>query len=73
MKKVYNALNVLEAAEVMIVLKEYGIPSYQQNAGAGVVAHDVSGFGLYGVDVFVNDSDSERALEIIHMDDSKEA
>ena len=71
MKKVYNAVNVLEASEIMILLKENGIPSFYQNASAGVVAHDVSGFGIFGVDVFVNDSDLEKAREIIYADNPK--
>ena len=61
MAKLYNAENVLEAEEIIALLKENDIPAYYQNSASGVIAHEVSGFSLYGVDVFVNDEDLEKA------------
>ena len=65
MIKVYNARDIMEAQEVESILMENGIPAYHQDASAGVVGYTVSGFGLYGVDVYVDDTDRERAAEII--------
>lgn len=65
MIKVYNARDVLEAQEVVSLLKENGIPAYYQEGAGGVAAHDVSGFGLFGVDVYVDDGDGEKAIQIL--------
>lgn len=65
MIKVYNARDIMEAQEIVSILQENGIPAYHQDASGGVVGYTVSGFGLYGVDVYVDDTDRERAEEII--------
>ena len=65
MIKVYNARDVLEAPEVVNLLKENEIPAYCQEGSGGVAAHDVSGFGLFGVDVYVDDGDEDKASQII--------
>ena len=65
MKKIYNATDVIEAERVITVLKESGIPSYYQDSPHNVTAYGFKGFGLYGVDVFVNDADEEKAQSII--------
>lgn len=65
MIKVYNARDVIEAQEIECVLQENRVSAYHRDASGGVVGYSVSGFVLYGVDVFVDDADSERAMEII--------
>ncbi len=65
MIRIYNAGNVIEAERIVAVLKENGIQSYYQDSSSGVAAHNVSGFGLYGVDVYVEDSDAESAAKLI--------
>lgn len=65
MIKIYNARDVLEAEEVVRILKENGIPAYYQDGAGGVAAHDMSGFGLYGVDVYVDDSEAEKAGQVL--------
>ena len=65
MIKAYNARDVMEAQEIVDFLKDNGIPAYYQDASGGVVGYTVPGFGLYGVDVYVDESDEERAAEII--------
>lgn len=65
MVKAYNARDVLEAQEVVNLLKENGIPAYYQEGSGGVAAHTVSGFGVFGVDVYVDDSDEDKARQII--------
>ncbi|MBO5564177.1 MAG: DUF2007 domain-containing protein [Lachnospiraceae bacterium] len=69
MIRIYNARDALEAEEVVSILKENGIPAYYQDGAGGVVAHDVSGFGLFGVDVYVDDGDTERASQIIQSEE----
>ena len=65
MVKIYNARDVVEANRVVNHLWENGIASFYQNAAAGVTAHDVSGFGLFGVDVFVDDKNAEASALIL--------
>ena len=68
MLKIYNASNVLEAELVAVILREHDIPSYLQNAPGNVIAHEVHGFGFYGIDVYVEEEHAERAIEILHLD-----
>lgn len=65
MVKIYNAENVVEAEEIVTLLKENGIPAYHQNSSGGVAAHAMFGFSLYGVDILVNDADAEKAKELL--------
>ena len=65
MTKVYNAQDAIEAEEVVALLKENGIPAYSQNASGGVAAHSMSGFSLYGVDIFVDEADAEKAKRLL--------
>ena len=65
MVKIYNAENVVEAEAIVSLLKENGIPAYSQNASGGVAAHSMSGFSLYGVDIFVDEADAEKAKRLL--------
>ena len=65
MVRIYNARDVMEAQEIVDILKGYDISAFFQNSASGVVAHDISGFGLFGVDVFVDESDENKASKII--------
>ena len=65
MTQIYNAHDAIEAEEIVALLKENGIPAYSQNASGGVAAHSMSGFSLYGVDIFVDDVDAENAKKLI--------
>ena len=64
MVKIYNAENVVEAEAIVSLLKENRIPTYHQNSPGGVAAHSMSGFSLYGVDIFVDEADAEKAKRI---------
>ena len=65
MVKIYNAENVVEAEAIVSLLKENGIPAYHQNSPGGVAAHSMSGFSLYGVDIFVDEADAEKAKKFL--------
>ena len=65
MIKIYNAKDAIEAEEIVALLKENGIPAYSQNASGGVAAHSMSGFSLYGVDIFVDEADAEKAKRLL--------
>ena len=65
MTKIYNAHDAIEAEEIVELLKENGIPAYSQNASGGVAAHSMSGFSLYGVDIFVDEADAEKAKRLL--------
>ncbi len=68
MLKIYNASNVLEAELVAAILREHGITSNLQNAPGNVIVHEVHGFGFFGIDVYIDEEDAERAIEILHLD-----
>lgn len=42
-----------------------GITVYSQEASANVAMHGMSGFGIYGVDVFVETDEAEKAMQIL--------
>ena len=65
MVKIYNAENVVEAEAIVSLLKENGIPAYHQNSSGGVAAHSMSGFSLYGVDIFVDEAYAEKAKKFL--------
>lgn len=69
MVKIYNARDVMEAQEIVNILRENGIPAYHLDGSGGVAAHDISGFGLYGVDVYVDDDDGEKARQVIQVEE----
>ena len=51
--------------ETVSLLKENGIPAYHQNSPGGVAAHSMSGFSLYGVDIFVDEAYAEKAKKFL--------
>ena len=65
MTKICNATNAIEAERLVAVLKDKEILAYYQDSTSGIAAHDTPGFGLFGVDIYVDDSDVESAKKII--------
>lgn len=65
MIKIYNASNVIEAERIESLLKDKGIRSYHQDSPSGVAAHNVPGFGLFGVDIYVDNQDAEFAAVLV--------
>ena len=63
--KIYNAQNIVETEQIMEMLKQNGIVAFSQESGANVAMHVVSGFGIYGVDIFVKTDDAEKAVQLI--------
>ena len=45
--------------------KESGIAVFSQESGDGVFVYSTAGFGLYGIDVFVESKNEEQARELI--------
>lgn len=45
--------------------KESGIAVFSQESGDGVSVYSTAGFGLYGIDVFVEAKNEEQARELI--------
>ena len=45
--------------------KESGIAVFSQESGDGVSVYSTAGFGLYGVDVFVEAKNEEQVRELI--------
>ena len=63
--KIYNAQNIVETEQLVEMLKQNGIAAFSQEAGANVAMHGASGFGIYGVDIFVKTDDAEKAVQLI--------
>ena len=63
--KIYNAQNIVETEQLVEMLKQNGIVAFSQEPGANVAMHVVSGFGIYGVDIFVKTDDAEKAVQLI--------
>ena len=63
--KIYNAKDIVEAGKIIELFKEHGITAFSQEASTNVAMHGMSGFGIYGVDVFVETDEAERAIQIL--------
>ena len=78
MQKIYNAENIIEA-EMLVemlnntneihlpqqMLKENGIAAFTQEPSSSVAAYGVAGFGVYGVDIWAEADEAEKAVQII--------
>ena len=51
--KFCNVHDIIEAERIIELLKENEIAAFSQESGDGVSVYGTVGFGLYGVDVFV--------------------
>ena len=67
--KVYNAQNIIEAEQIVELLKENHIPAFSQEAGGNPTMYGSPGFGIYGVDVLVR-SDDTVVVSSLHLTDS---
>ena len=64
-KKIYNAENIIEAEMLVEMLKENGIAAFTQEPSSSVAAYGVGGFGVYGVDIWAEADEAEKAVQII--------
>ena len=63
--KVYSAADKVEAGMLMNLLEGNGIPSFKQGPGIGGFMEIKYGFSIYGQDIYVDEQDAERAMELI--------
>ena len=63
--KLCNVHDIIEAERMIELLKENGIAAFSQESGDGVSVYSTAGFGLYGVDVFVEAKNEEQARKLI--------
>lgn len=63
--KLCNVHDIMEAERIIELLKENGIAAFSQESGDGVSVYSTAGFGLYGVDVFVEAKNEEQARKLI--------
>ena len=63
--KLCNVHDIIEAERMIELLKENGIAAFSQEYGDGVSVYSTAGFGLYGVDVFVEAKNEEQARKFI--------
>ena len=47
------------------MLKENGIAAFTQEPSSSVAAYGVTGFGVYGVDIWAEADEAEKAVQII--------
>lgn len=66
---IYNAQNIVEAEQIVEMLKQDNISAFSRESGASMVMHGVPGFGLYGIDIIVKTEDAGRAMQIIRNTD----
>ena len=64
-KKIYNAENIIEAEMLVEMLKENGIAAFTQEPSSSVAAYGVAGFGVYGVDIWAEADEAEKAEQIM--------
>lgn len=63
--KIYNAKDIIEANRIVAYLRENGISAYCYDSNSGAHTHMVQGFGLFGVDIFADDREAERARKLM--------
>lgn len=65
MVKVYNVSNIVIAEQVLAMLKEAGISAYRMESGLGSYQSITMGVSMTGFDIYVDESNAERARQII--------
>ena len=60
-----NVKDAVEAQLAIKILKDNGIAAYTQDAAPGAGMYTTSGFGLYGVDIYIEEKNAERAAELV--------
>ena len=63
--KLCNVHDIIEAERMIELLKENGIAAFSRESGDDVSVYSTAGFGLYGVDVFVEAKNEEQARKLI--------
>lgn len=63
--KLCNVHDIIEAERIIELLKENEIAAFSQESGDGVSVYSTVGFGLYGVDIFVEAKNEEQAKKLI--------
>lgn len=64
-KKVCHVNNDIEEARVLDLLSENGIKAYAADNGAGTYLSVHSGFSVYGKEIYVDENNAERAVDIL--------
>ncbi len=65
MVKIYNSGNVLETNQILELLKQEGIPAYKKDLGAGGYMTIATGTSFSGADIYVDESQEEKARELV--------
>lgn len=65
MKKIYTAANALEVEEIVALLNDQGITAYAKEEGCGEYLRIAWGTSIYGFNLYVEEEEEEKALEII--------
>lgn len=67
--KIYNTENMLEANQILELLKENGVRAYKQGVGMGYNMASESNFlgSNCNVNIFVHEEDLEKATELLQV------
>ena len=60
-----EVMGVQSVRDALEVLEDNAIPHLKKDRGTGNVVRIITGFSMYGVDVFVRPEDSERAAALM--------
>lgn len=63
--KIYSAYEKYQAEIILGILRNNNIPCYRQGVGLGGYMDIYAGNSLFGEDIYVDEQDAERALELI--------
>ena len=63
--KLTSVANEIEADLIINLLKIYHIPCLQKSIGTGGYMRVTMGFSIYGIDLYVDESDYEKALHYL--------
>ena len=64
-KKNYTSENIIESEMLWDMLSENVIAAFTQEPSSSVAAYGVAGFGVYGVDIWTEADEAEKAVQII--------
>lgn len=63
----------IQLAIIEGTLKEFKVPYFCKDKGCGSAVKAITGFSMFGADIFVHESDYERAFELINSVSSDNA
>lgn len=70
--KVYNASDEIDARRILSLFEDNNIKGYSRDSGPGGYMEITRGFSVYGKDIYVDEDDASRALELINISEPEQ-